>query len=185
MFTSADTSPDIPRVDSAYQLQSVYIGQGGYLKPHLPSASGNLASDEDGVFKLIHTFDSDAGLGGALVLTCWIDAVSVAQARFCASLSRRISPGRTHWHEEDQPLPCITSYVREAVCPCLGDMRQITLRMTTRPTRFFRGDQLVLRLALAPPRGSEVVIHGLLHFGGNAPSVLMFSVDTATPAHSR
>jgi hypothetical protein len=48
--------------------------------------------------------------------------------------------------------------------------------MTTTPAWFKAGDQLVLTLTLAAPRGSESVMHGVLYFGPGADSVLTFSV---------
>jgi hypothetical protein len=140
---------------------------------------GSIASDASGAFSFVHTFDHDVHLGGAMVLTCWIDAASAQRGRFCASLGHRAAPGKTRESKEDRPLPCVTGCMRDpgsaAGAPSARGPVPVSLTMTTTPAWFKAGDQLVLTLTLAAPRGSESVMHGVLYFGPGADSVLTFS----------
>jgi hypothetical protein len=183
---STSTSITFAPLDGApgHRLQRLYIGRGNTLHADPPAGSGSIASDRRGAFTFVHTFDADTVLRGALVLTCSMDAASVKRGRFCASLSRRVSPGPAHRHEADQLLPCTTAYLREPDHACCGIMQAISLTMTTRPTVFGAGDQLVLRLTLAAPRGSDAVMHGVMRFGASAPGVLAFSVGAVAPDQS-
>lgn len=175
--TSRSASPS----PVAHHLQSLYIGRANGLHAAPAAGCGSLASDANGTFSFTYTFGQDVHLGGALVLSCWMDAASVERGRFCAALSQRTPPNRAGWHQEDQPLPCITGYMREPGQACDGAMLQVALTMTTRPTAFMAGDQLVLRLTLTPPKGSDAVMGGTMYYGANAASVLTFSTVPVTP----
>jgi hypothetical protein len=176
------STPSPVPAETVTHLESLYIGRGGTLHTHAAAHGGSVASDPAGAFSFVHTFDHDVHLGGAMVLTCWIDAASAQRGRFCASLGHRAAPGKTKTREnkEDRPLPCVTGCMRDpgSAAPAMSARAPVpvSLTMTTTPAWFKAGDQLVLTLTLAAPRGSETVMHGVLYFGPGADSVLTFSV---------
>jgi hypothetical protein len=181
-----NVTPAIPPAPSSApdetvtHLESLFIGRGGTLHAHAATHGGSVASDATGAFSFVHTFDKDVHLGGAMVLTCWIDAASAQRGRFCASLGHRAAPGKTRENKEERPLPCVTGCMRDprSAAPEISARAPVpvSLTMTTTPAVFKAGDQLVLTLTLAAPRGSESVMHGVLYFGPGADSVLTFSV---------
>ena len=174
MSISSNAAP-VALSSSACQLQSLFIGRGGSLQSEPAPHSASLASDHEGAFTFTHTFGHDVHLGGALVLSCTMDAASVERGRFCAALFQRTPSARSRWQKDDQPLPCITGYLREPGQACGGAMLQVALTMTTRPTAFLAGDQLIVRLTLAAPKGSDAVMRGTIYSGAAAGSVLTFS----------
>lgn len=179
-FTSSAAGADSASAETVAHLESLFIGRGGSLHANAATHGGSVASDPAGAFSFVHTFDHDVHLGGALVLSCWIDAASAQRGRFCANLAHRAAPGRMRENKEDRPLPCVTGCMRDpgaaASTPGARGPVPVSLTMTTTPAWFKAGDQLVLTLTLAAPRGSESVMHGVLYFGPGADSVLTFSV---------
>lgn len=161
--------------DSTTHLESLFIGRGNSLQAHAAAHGGSVPSDPRGAFSFVHTFDSDVRLGGALVLSCWMDAASAERGRFCAALGQRAA-ARTREGKEERPLPCFTGYAREPVPPGHGDRLPVSLTMSTTPTLFKAGDQLVLTLTLAAPKGSDAVMRGVLYFGAGTDSMLTLSV---------
>jgi hypothetical protein len=174
------TSSTAPSAEPVAHLESLFLGRGGSLHATAAPHGGSIASDATGAFSFVHTFDHDVHLGGAMVLTCWIDAASAQRGRFCAKLGHRAAPGKTRESKEDRPLPCVTGCMRDpgnaVSTPTARGPVPVSLTMTTTPAWFKAGDQLVLALTLAAPRGSESVMHGVLYFGPGADSVLTFSV---------
>lgn len=179
MSDSTTSSSAVAHADCSH-LESLFVGRGTTLHAQPAAHGGSIASDATGAFSFVHTFDHDVHLGGAMVLTCWIDAASAQRGRFCAKLGHRAAPGKTRESKEDRPLPCVTGCMRDpgnaVSTPSARGPVPVSLTMTTTPAWFKAGDQLVLALTLAAPRGSESVMHGVLYFGPGADSVLTFSV---------
>lgn len=168
---------------TACDLHNLHLGRARTLQARPPADDGALASDQHGAFSFTHTFDSAVDLGGALVLTCWLDADSVERGRFRADITRRPALTRSGRKPPDEQLPCITGYRREPHCAGAAPptAMPVALTLTTRPACFQAGDQLVLSLTLVPPKGSEAIMKGKLFFGPAMPGTLTFTAQAGTP----
>lgn len=168
---------------SKCDLQNLYLGRARTLQASPPADDGALASDPHGAFSFVYTFDRAVYLGGALVLTCWLDADSVERGRFRADITRRPAPSRGGRKPVDEQLPCITGYRREPHCAGAEPptAMPVALTLTTRPACFQAGDQLVLALTLVAPKGSEAIMKGKLYFGPAMPGTLTFTAQAGTP----
>lgn len=168
----------------ACDLHNLYLGRARTLQASPPSDDGALASDQHGAFAFTHTFDSAVVLGGALVLTCWLDADSVERGRFRADITRRPALTRGGRTPVDEHLPCITGYRREPRCAGARPptAMSVALTLTTKPACFQAGDQLVLSLTLVAPKGSEAIMKGKLYFGPAMPGTLTFTAQAGAPA---
>jgi hypothetical protein len=174
-----------PAVSAAKcDLQNLYLGRARTLQARPPAHDGALASDQHGAFSFTHTFDSAVYLGGALVLTCWLDADSVERGRFRADITRRPALTRSGRKPVDEQLACITGYRREPHCALAEPpaAMPVALTLTTKPACFQPGDQLVLSLTLVAPKGSEATMKGKLYFGPAMPGTLTFTAQAGTPA---